>query len=508
MRALISVFDKNNIVDFAEKLSELGWEIVSTGGTYSKLKNEGIKVLSVEDITGFPEILDGRVKTLNPKIHAGILYKRDNEEHVNKMKELNLKSFDMIVCNLYPFEKTLQQTDDENKIIEMIDIGGPSMLRAAAKNFKDVIVVTDSSDYDEIIERLKNGNVDFGFKKNLAKKVFEKTYQYDNAIYNYFNSDNESDEFKNNLTFNFKKESDLRYGENPHQKAAFYLNENLDEKYKAHIKKLHGKEISYNNLVDLNAAVKYVKYFDKCATVAIKHRNPCGIAVGENPYESYIKAYECDDESIFGGIVAFNREVDEKVAKEMSKIFLEIIAAPSFTKEAFDILSKKKNIRLIEIDNLNEMENPKYQVNEVLNGIVIQEHDNSFMNDELDFVTNRKPTEKEIEDLKFAFLCVKAAASNGIVVAKDGATLGIGQGQTKRSRAVEEALERAGEKVEGSVVASDAFFFKDTVELMKKYNVKAVIQPGGSIHDKEVIDYANENDISVVFTHIRHFRHS
>lgn len=508
MRALVSVFDKENIVEFAKSLIQLDWEIVSTGGTYNKLKESGVDVVSIEDITEFPEILDGRVKTLNPKIHAGILYKRDNENHKKTMDELNLKSFDMIVCNLYPFEKTLKETNDESKIIEMIDIGGPSMLRAAAKNFKDVIVVTDKNDYDTIIEKLKDNSIDLSYKKELAKKVFETTFNYDKLIFEYFNKE-DNNEFKETLVYDFKKENDLRYGENPHQKAAFYINENLDEKYLANIKKLHGKEISYNNLVDLNAAVKYVKYFDECATVAIKHRNPCGIAIGENPYDSYMKAYECDSESIFGGIVAFNRQVDAKAATEMSKIFLEIIVAPSFTDEAFEILSKKKNIRLIQIDNLCEMENPKYQINEVLNGIVIQEHDNTFIDEsELEVVTKRKPTEKEMKDLKFAFLCVKAAASNGIVSAKDGATLGIGQGQTKRSWAVEEALDRAGDKIKGAVIASDAFFFKDTMELLKEYGVKAVIQPGGSIHDKEVIEYGNENDISVVFTHVRHFRHA
>lgn len=499
MRALISVFDKTNIEKFATELVSLGWEIISTGGTYNLLKNSGLEVMSVEEVTNFPEMLDGRVKTLNPKIHGAILYKRNNEDHVKAVKEFNIESIDMIVNNLYPFEKTLNSTDVHEEIIEMIDIGGPSMIRAAAKNYEDVLCVTDINDYEEIIEKLKDKTIDNNYRRKLAGKAFETTAKYDLLISKYL-----LEKDKINLEYNFSNK--LRYGENPHQKASYYEVDNISSEYKANIKKLHGKEISYNNLVDIYACVKAVKTFDEPACVAVKHTNPCGIGTGKDSFEAYTKAYECDSESIFGGIVGFNREVDKKCAEEMSKIFLEIIIAPKFSEEAIEILTEKKNIRLIEIDNICEFKIDN-QFKQVLNGIVIQDYDDVIFGEELKVMTKRIPTEKELEDLKFAWACCKNVASNGVVIAKDGATVGIGQGQTKRSWAVEEAIERSGEKITGSVMASDGFFFVDTMELLNDSGIISVIQPGGSIKDKDVIEYADANDMTVIFTGVRHFRH-
>lgn len=501
MRALISVFEKKGIVDFAKGLADLGCEIISTGGTFKLLKENGVEVISVEDFTSYPEILGGRVKTLNPKIHGGILYKRDDEEHIQDMKTHNLKTIDIVVNNLYPFEETIKKTDDVHQIVEMIDIGGPTMIRSAAKNYKDVLIVTDYNDYNLVIKMLKSGKLDIEFRKKLAQKAFYTTAKYDMMISNYFSDYERKD-------YNYFLESSLRYGENPHQKASFYIDKSLDERYLADMTKLHGKELSYNNLVDMYAAVKGIKIFDMPAAVAIKHTNPCGIGQGQDIYDAYIKAYECDDESIFGGIVAFNRQVNAKLAEKLSEIFLEIVIAPSFETKALEILTQKKNIRLIEIKNMDTLKIDNNQFKQVLNGMLVQDYDDIIIDEKnMKVVSKRKPTDKEKEDMYFAFKAAKLVASNGIVVAKDGASLGIGQGQTKRSWAVEEAIKRAGEKVSGAVLASDGFFFKDTMELVKKSSIKAVIQPGGSVKDEEVIKYADENDISVVFTGIRHFRH-
>lgn len=503
MRALISVFNKDGIVEFARELADRNWEIISTGGTFKKLKDSGIDVISVDSVTGFPEILDGRVKTLNPKIHAGILARRDINEHMETLKDEGIETIDMVVNNLYPFEEKLLEKADHDTMIENIDIGGPSMIRAAAKNYKDVFIVTDPSDYEKVLNNLDGGNLEF--KEYLAKKAFSYTAHYDTVISNYFLK-RLPEEFPKYLNKSYELSEELRYGENPHQKAAFYEDSYTPDRISYNV--LHGKQISYNNLNDMYSAINAVINFEKPAAVAIKHTDPCGIGTGETLEEAFVKAYECDDESIFGGIIALNREVDEKTAEHLSKIFLEIVVAPSFSKEAFEILTKKKNIRLIEIPEFERLYEGGKRFKQVLNGIIIQDSDDIVWDEEkLSFVSDRKPNEKELEELKFAFTCCKTTFSNSVVIAKNGGTLALGQGETKRSWAVEEAIDRAGEKAKGSVLASDGFFFRDTIELLDKAGINVIVQPGGSVKDQEVIDYANENGICLVFTNIRHFRH-
>ncbi|NMW84361.1 bifunctional phosphoribosylaminoimidazolecarboxamide formyltransferase/IMP cyclohydrolase [Peptoniphilus sp. AGMB00490] len=503
MRALISVFNKEGIVEFARKLADRNWEIISTGGTFKKLKEAGIDVISVDSVTGFPEILDGRVKTLNPKIHGGILARRDINEHMETLKNEGIETIDMVVNNLYPFEEKLLEEANHDTMIENIDIGGPSMIRAAAKNYRDVFIVTDPSDYEEVLNNLDGDNLEF--KEYLAKKAFSYTAHYDTIISNYFLK-RLPEEFPKYLNKSYELSEELRYGENPHQKAAFYENSYTPDRISYNV--LHGKQISYNNLNDMYSAINAVVNFEKPAAVAIKHTDPCGIGTGETLEEAFIKAYECDDESIFGGIIALNREVDEKTANHLSKIFLEIVVAPSFSKEAFEILTEKKNIRLIEVPEFERLYEGGKRFKQVLNGIIIQDSDDIVWDEEkLSFVSDRKPNEKELEELKFAFTCCKATFSNSVVIAKDGGTLALGQGETKRSWAVEEAIDRAGEKAKGAVLASDGFFFRDTIELLDKAGIDVIVQPGGSVKDQEVIDYANENGICLVFTNIRHFRH-
>lgn len=501
MRALISVYDKENIVEFAGELVALDWEIISTGGTFKTLKENNIPVKEVEEVTGQREILSGRVKTLHPKIHGGILFRRDNKDDKKTIEEEQIKPIDMIVNNLYPFENCLREGKDHETLIENIDIGGPSMIRAAAKNYKDVLIVTEPSDYKSIIEALKENKIDMTFRETLARKAFSLTAHYDSVICNYF-QEKADEKFPKYINKSYTFSNKLRYGENSHQEAAYYQG-----KIYAPYKKLHGKEISYNNLYDMFAAVKAAREFDDITVVAVKHTNPCGIGSGKSVKEAFIKARDCDDESIFGGIIAINHIVDKEAAELLHEIFLEIVVAQGFTSEALEILEKKKNIRLIELKDFNNFELDT-SFKEVLNGIIVQDYDDILLDeDKLQIVSKNKPTEKEMEDLKFAFKCVKYTASNSIVIAKDGASLGIGQGQTKRSWAVEEAIERAGEKIKGAVCASDGFFFRDTMELLNKAGVRAIIQPGGSVKDKEVIEYADEHEMAIIFTGIRHFRH-
>lgn len=505
-RALLSTFDKSNIVEFASGLIELGFEIISTGNTYNLLKENNIETKSIEEITNFKEILDGRVKTLNPYIHGAILFKRDDDKHLNTVNELNISSIDMVVVNLYPFEKVLNENASHETLIENIDIGGPAMLRSASKNYKDVIVVTDINDYEDILLKLKEGSLDLEYRKKLAYKAFSLTAHYDSLISNYF-KDLLDIKYPEILNMSYKKHADLRYGENPHQKAAFYEAAYEKNEEKTNFKQLHGKEISYNNLIDIYAAVRIIKDFDKPCAVGIKHTNPCGLAIADNIDDAFFKAYECDPVSIFGGIIALNREVTKKIAEKINSFFVEIVIANKFSEEAMEILTKKKNIRIIEIDNLIEFKLPDLTFKQVLNGIVAQDYNTDFLIEDLQFVTDKKPSEKELEELLFAFKACKHVASNGIVVAKNNATIGIGQGEVRRSFASEQAVTRAKEKIEGAVVASDAFFFEDTVELLHEYGIKAVIQPGGSIKDENVIKLCNEYGIAMVFTKIRHFRH-
>lgn len=506
-RALISVFDKEGIVKFSKKLVELGWEIISTGGTYKLLTDSGIECMRIEEVTEFPEVLDGRVKTLNPRIHSGILFKRNDENHRKTMEDLELQSIDMVVNNLYPFEETLAKsgvTDEE--IIENIDIGGPSMIRAAAKNFEDVLVVVDPADYSEIINRLENDNISFEFKRNLARKVFNYTAYYDSLIADYFN-EKESVMFPEYLTLGYRFKDEMRYGENPHQKAAFYV----DRKQKgtlAAAKQLNGKALSFNNINDTNGALTILKEFEMPTAVAVKHSNPCGIGSGKNVHEAYLKAFECDPVSIFGGIVAINDTVDKDVAEELHKIFLEVVIAPSFTEEALEILTKKSNLRLLELEDISYIDPKAMNLKKVDGGLLIQEKDQILFDKELEVISDRKPTEEDIEQLTFAWKAIKNGNSNGVCLTKDYATIGIGLGEVNRVWAVENAVERAGDKAKDAYLASDGFFpFKDSIEVLAKAGVKAIIQPGGSIRDDEVIECVNENDMIMIFTGMRHFKH-
>ena len=508
-RALISVYDKTGIVEFSKNLVDLGWEIISTGGTYNTLKEAGINVLEVEDVTNFPEILDGRVKTLNPYIHGGILFKRDDNSHLKTIEEMNIQPIEMVVNNLYPFEETIKKVDvSHEEIIENIDIGGPSMIRAAAKNYNSVTVIVDPKDYSKVLEELKtNQDTSLKTRQYLARKVFNYTAYYDTLISNYFNLIDE-EMFPDRLTLAYNKNSQLRYGENPHQNASFYDEVGKSKGSLSHMVQLHGKELSFNNINDSNGALKILKEFHEPTVVAVKHANPCGIGSGATILEAYKKAYKCDSESIFGGIIAANRELDEEVAKEINKIFIEVVLAPSFSKEAIEILTQKKNIRLIQIEDITSSDYPEWDLKKTLGGLLIQERDSILFFEGLNIVTERRPTEKEMEDLFFLWKCAKHINSNGVVIGKNRATIGIGLGEVNRYWAVEHAIKRAGEQIQGAALASDGFFpFPDSIKLLGESGVKAIIQPGGSIKDPEIIQEANKQGIAMVFTSIRHFKH-
>ena len=508
-RVLVSVFNKEGIIDFVKELEKLGWEIISTGGTSKILKDVGIEVLDVEVVTGFPEILDGRVKTLNPYIHGGLLYKRNNPSHVDTIKEMEIYPIDMVVNNLYPFEETVNKIGvSQDEIIENIDIGGPSMIRAAAKNYEDVSVIIDPKDYNLVLEELKsNGETKISTRLYLARKVFNYTAYYDTLISNYFNGI-EKVQFPDYLTLGYKSKQELRYGENPHQTAAFYKEAGKIEGTIAGSIQLHGKELSFNNINDGNGAIEALKEFNEPTVVAVKHANPCGIGSGEDILEAYEKAYECDKISIFGGIIAANREINEKVAERISKLFLEIIIAPSFTEKALNILTEKKNIRLLQIKNIQERSYLELDIKKVMGGALVQGRDDKLWNEDLTVVTKKKPTEKEMEDMLFAWRAAKNVKSNGVVLAKDKATIGIGLGEVNRIWAVQNAIERSGDKAPGGVLASDGFFpFKDSIEKLAKAKITAIIQPGGSLKDSEVIEEADKHGIAMIFTGMRHFKH-
>lgn len=495
--ALISVFDKSNIVDFAKKLEEKGYKLIASGNTYKHIQEAGCDVIEVSSITKFPEMMDGRVKTLHPKIHGGILYNRDIQEHVDTLSEHNIVSIDMVVCNLYPFEKVLKSNEDESVLIENIDIGGPSMIRAAAKNFKSVCVVSDPSDYDAVIE-----NVDsLDFRKQMAAKAFAMCAQYDALISEYFNR-TLNIEFPEIKTETYRKKQDLRYGENPHQNAAYY--ERLDTFDNLSFTQIHGKELSYNNINDMTGGLKTLQDFERPTAVAIKHANACAIASSDTILDAYSKAYASDPVSIFGGIIALNREVDHELALLLNSIFLEIVIAPSYTDSALEILKAKKNLRLIIMDEIKESRTTTGK--DVLNGRLLQEVDKEA-EVVINVVSKRVPTETELNDLKFAYECVKYVDSNAIVIAKDEETLALGHGEVRRIWSVEKAIERSVKSVENAVLASDAFFFEDTVEAAHEANITAIIQPGGSIHDQAVIDLCDKYDIALVFTGVRHFKH-
>lgn len=506
-RALISVFYKDKILDFAKFLISKNIEIISTGGTYKYLKENSIPVIEVEEVTGEKEMLDGRVKTLSSKIHGGILAIRDNPKHIEAIKERGIIPIDIVIVNLYPFfEKYLDDTLSFEEKIEFIDIGGPAMLRSAAKSFKDVVVISDIKDYDLAKNEMENGEVSIETRKYLAAKVFNLTSAYDSAVSDFiFNSIENKVNFElNYLNMSYIKKEKLRYGENPHQKADFYIS-TVDKGSMKDYEQLNGKELSFNNIRDMDIALKIVCEFDEnkkeFACSAIKHSTPCGAALGENVFDAYNKTYKCDSVSIFGGIVSFNSAVDERTAKELNKTFLEIIMAKDFTEEALKILKTKNNLRIIKY---KAKPNDKINLVKVDGGILVQDEDNSLFED-YKIVTEKKPSEEEMKNLIFGMKVVKYAKSNAIVVVKDFMAKGIGSGQTNRIWACEDALKRAGKS---GVVASDAFFpFRDVVDACAKYDIKAIIQPGGSIRDKESIDACNEHGISMVFTGIRHFRH-
>jgi phosphoribosylaminoimidazolecarboxamide formyltransferase/IMP cyclohydrolase len=505
-RALISVWRKDGIVEFAKKLESLGYEIISTGGTYDLLSRNEVKVIKVSEVTDFPEIMEGRVKTLHPKIHGGILAIRDSESHKKDLENHDIKPIDLVVVNLYPFREIISRENfTHQEAIENIDIGGPTMIRAAAKNYKYVTVVVDPSDYSRVIEEIElYGDTKEETRFYLAAKAFEHTAFYDALISEYFR-EKVGIKFPQVVTLAYEKIQDLRYGENPHQEAAFYRHPIKTYGITECIK-LNGKELSFNNINDANAAIELLREFDEPAAVAIKHTNPCGVAVGKNLYEAYLKVYEADPVSIFGGIVAFNRKLDVDTAKELVKIFLEIVIAPDYEEEALEVLKAKKNLRVLK---LKEGYWKEFDVKKVEGGILIQEKDELLFNEkELKVVTKRAPTEEEMKDLIFGFKVVKHVKSNAIVLAKKGVTVGIGVGQTNRIWPTEQSIRQAGERARGSVLASDAFFpFPDVVEAALKAGITAIIQPGGSLNDTLSIEAADRAGIAMVFTGIRHFKH-
>jgi len=503
-RALISVSDKTNIVEFAKGLEKYGFEVISTGGTFTHLKNNGVSCISIEDVTHFPEILEGRVKTLHPKIHGGLLSKRGNELHNKHVAENNIEYIDLVCVNLYPFEATVKKEGvSEEEIIENIDIGGPSMLRSAAKNFNDVAVVTDINDYDRVLSELERGGISYETRRALAIKVFNTTASYDAAIANYFNKkDNLVPE---KLTLSYKLQDSLRYGENPHQKAYHYVQDNNESYALQNAVQLHGKEMSYNNIQDASAALDILSEFDETTCVAVKHMNPCGVATGNSVFEAYSRAYEADPVSIFGGIVAVNGKVDKETAEKMHNIFLEIILATDYDEEALEILTKKKNLRIYKLSEKNN--NHEQQIKSVRGGILVQDF-NEKLADEYESVTEKKVDETQQKDIEFGLKVVKHVKSNAIVVVKDGQTIGIGAGQMNRVGSCKIALEQAGEKARGAVLASDAFFpMRDSADIATEYGIAAIVQPGGSIRDQESIDACNEKGVAMVFSKIRHFKH-
>lgn len=514
-QALLSVSDKTGVVDFARELSALGYHLLSTGGTAKLIAEAGIEVQEVADYTGFPEMLDGRVKTLNPKIHAGLLARRPVPEHMKALADHGIDPIDIVVVNLYPFEATVAKPDCTfEDAVENIDIGGPTMIRAAAKNHESVAVVVDPADYGRIVEELKaHGEVTPATRLALAKKVFCHTARYDAMISNYLTSlDDEGakHQFPDSFTRQFVKVQDMRYGENPHQNAAFYREVNVGSGLLAGYKQLHGKALSYNNIADSDAAWEAVRQFDEPACVIIKHANPCGVAVGVDSAEAYAKAFKTDSKSAFGGILAFNSPVTGACAEMIAKQFAEVIMAPSFTEEALAVLTKKPNLRLLTIE-MGTATND-FDFKRVGGGLLVQTPDLQVVSaDALRVVTEKAPTAEELKDMLFAWKVAKFVKSNTIVFAKDGMTMGVGAGQMSRvdsARIASIKAEEAGLSLQGTAVASDAFFpFRDGLDVVVDAGATCVIQPGGSVRDEEVIAAANERGIAMVFTGERHFRH-
>lgn len=515
-RALISVSDKTGIVEFARELTAQGVEILSTGGTYKLLCDEGIAAVEVSDYTGFPEMMAGRVKTLHPKVHGGILGRRGTDDAV--MTEHGINPIDMVVVNLYPFAETVARPDcDLPMAIENIDIGGPTMVRSAAKNHKDVAIVVNASDYDSIIADLKaNNGLNYNTRFDLAVKAFEHTAAYDGMIANYLGARvgvEEPETFPRTFNTQFVKVQDMRYGENPHQRAAFYVEENATEASVSTARQLQGKELSFNNVADTDAALECVKPFKEPACVIVKHANPCGVAIGGNILEAYNRAFQTDPTSAFGGIIAFNRELDAETAKAIvDRQFVEVIIAPTVSAQASEIVAAKPNVRLLECGEFAAQPGAAFDYKRVNGGLLVQDTDLGMVDaSELQIVTKRQPSEQEIRDLLFCWEVAKFVKSNAIVYARDGQTIGIGAGQMSRVYSAKIAGIKAadeGLQVAGSVMASDAFFpFRDGIDSAAEAGIQAVIQPGGSMRDQEVIDAADEHGMAMVFTGMRHFRH-
>ena len=505
MRALISVSDKTGVVEFAQQLRSLGWEIIATGGTMKLLSDSGVEVINISDVTGFPEICDGRVKTLHPKVHGGLLARRDDESHLQALKDNQIEFIDMVCVNLYPFRQTIAKPDvTMEDAIENIDIGGPSMLRSAAKNYKDVTVVCDPADYAQIVEEIKaSGNTTVQTRLQLSAKAYTHTAEYDSMIATYMRK---AAGLNEKLFLEFDLVQSLRYGENPHQQAKFYSKAETGSYSLANAKQLNGKELSYNNIQDANAALCIAREFDEPFCVGLKHMNPCGAAIGTDVVDAWTKAYEADKVSIFGGIVAVNREVTREAAELMKPIFLEIIMAPSFSEGALEVLCTKKNLRLLQVD-MSKDDTVVNQYVSVNGGLLVQDLDKTTAEVTAEMcVTEAKPSAEQVTDLNFGWRIVKHVKSNAIVVVKDGHTVGVGAGQMNRVGSAEIALKQAQAAgfTEGLVLASDGFFpFDDTVTLAAQYGVTAIVQPGGSVRDEDSIKKANECGITMLCTGMR-----
>ena len=511
-RALISVSDKTGILDFAIKLQKSGVEILSTGGTADLLRKGGVPVIQVSDYTGFPEMMDGRIKTLHPRVHGGILARRDLPEHVKAMEVHGIRPIDLVVINLYPFEETVARKGCSlEDAIENIDIGGPAMVRSAAKNFKDVVVVVNPSDYSLILEEVKSGTVTLETRSRLCRDAFAHTARYDSLISSYLTGRRQEDsDYPPLLNQPFEKVQELRYGENPHQSAALYKESSVLPSEIVSAKKLQGKELSFNNFIDLNAAWELVKEFDKGAVAIIKHTNPCGVAQGENQLKTFIVAREVDPTSAFGGILGFNRPVTTETAEEITKNFVEAVVAPGFDSEALKLFAAKKNIRLMQMPEMRTTENiEKFDLKRIGGGLLVQSQDSlDYIEGKLKVVSERKPEGSEMEDMKFAWIVAKHVKSNAIIYAKDQEIIGIGAGQMSRVDSARVAVEKARKPLQGSIMASDAFFpFRDSIDEAAKNGITAIISPGGSIRDEEVLQAAREHNIAMVFTGTRHFKH-
>ena len=503
-RALVSVFDKTGLVELGHSLEGLGIEILSTGGSAKTLRDSGVSVTDVSDYTKFPEIMDGRVKTINPLVEGGILGLRD--KHNKDAEDNNIKWIDLVVCNLYPFSETINKDDcDLAMALENVDIGGPTMIRSAAKNVGWVTVVVDPSDYPALAKDLSNDNsIRYETREMFSAKAFGHTAQYDVIIHNYMKGTPLSDEF----SLTYEKHSEMRYGENPHQAAAAYKISGDSSNSVLNAKIHQGKKLSYNNIMDADAAFSCLKEFEETACVIVKHANPCGVSKGENMLEVYKQAFNADSLSAFGGVIAMNKQCDELVAEEISKVFVEIVLAPSFTKEALEIFSTKKNLRVLEVGNIKPREK-LLEVRNVVGGIIVQESDTSVIQkQDLETVTTVKPSDSEVETMLFGWKVLKHIKSNGILIVKDNTTVGVGAGQVSRVDSVDIAMKKSGGNIQGSILCSDAFFpFRDSIDKISNSGIKAVLQPGGSVRDDEVIEACNEHGVAMVFTGQRCFKH-